>query len=128
MMKVSRAHCAMVPHNRGCGKGAYTKGNFKQDTIKSFIGSATQDLLKSCAPAPGSDFAVSQKTHEHFTVAVCIILMWYSLKEATISVNAEKPRAQVRAGPVQQHCVQDLAVRWHTACTWKHICEYLHTT
>jgi hypothetical protein len=53
---------------------------------------------------------VSQKTHEHFTVAVCIILMCYSLKEATDSVNAEKPRAQVRAGPVQQHCMQDLGV------------------
>jgi hypothetical protein len=104
MMKVSRARCAMAAHNRGCAKGAYKQCNYKEDTIKALVGSATQALLELCAPAPGSDFAVSHKTHEHFIVAVCIILVCYSLKEATDSFNAEKLRAQVKAGPVQQHC------------------------
>jgi hypothetical protein len=71
-------------HTRGCGKAAYNKtlkNDCKHASIISIFSSATKVLLKPCAPAPGSDFAASQKALEHFMVAVLVILVCYSLQE-----------------------------------------------
>ncbi|WIA34189.1 hypothetical protein OEZ86_012547 [Tetradesmus obliquus] len=65
----------MAAHNRGCGKGAYTKGNYKNETIKSRVGSTTQALLKPATEVPAWDFPVSAKTYELFFVALCVILV-----------------------------------------------------
>ncbi|WIA14025.1 hypothetical protein OEZ85_002585 [Tetradesmus obliquus] len=56
----------MAAHNRGCGKGAYTKGNYKNKTISSRVGSTTQALLKPATEVPAWDFPVSAKTYELF--------------------------------------------------------------
>lgn len=98
MMKVSRPVCAMAAHNRGCGKGAYTKGNYKNETIKSRVGSTTQALLKPATEVPAWDFPVSAKTYELFFVALCVILVICILEEATNGISSEHAWPQVRAG------------------------------
>jgi hypothetical protein len=72
----------MVPNTRGCNKGVY-KPTHKQDTLNSLMGSPIKSLLKSRAPAPGPDFSVSLETQERFLVAVCTILVWIAIKNAT---------------------------------------------
>ncbi|KAF6258732.1 hypothetical protein COO60DRAFT_1638952 [Scenedesmus sp. NREL 46B-D3] len=77
----------MQTRNRGCGKGASTKNGYRKTVITSPVSSTSQALLKPCVPVKSSDFAVSHKTHEHFLMAVCIILVWYSITEATSSIG-----------------------------------------
>jgi hypothetical protein len=93
MMKAPRAHCAMAPQAHGSHKGAQTKATCRKDIIKSLLGSATQALLKSRArftPAPGPDFSVSLETEKRFVVAVCNILVWHSIREATSNIISNK--------------------------------------
>ncbi|KAF6258730.1 hypothetical protein COO60DRAFT_1638950 [Scenedesmus sp. NREL 46B-D3] len=77
----------MPTRNCGCGKGASTKNGYRKTVITSLVSSTSQALLKPCVPVKSSDFAVSHKTHEHFLMAVCIILVWYSITEATSSIG-----------------------------------------
>jgi hypothetical protein len=93
MMKVSRVQCSVAQQAHGCTKGAHSKANHKTDPIKSLLGSPAWALLKSRArytPAPGPDFSVSLETEERFVVAVCNMLVWYSIREATSNIISDK--------------------------------------
>jgi hypothetical protein len=93
MMKVSRVQCSVAQQAHGCTKGAHSRATQKTDTIKSLLGRPPWALLKSRArytPAPGPDFSVSLETEERFVVAVCNMLVWYSIREATSNIISDK--------------------------------------
>jgi hypothetical protein len=90
MNKVSRVQCSVAQQAHGCTKGAHSRATQKTDTIKSLLGRPPWALLKSRArytPAPGPDFYVSLETEERFAVAVCHILVWHSIREATSNIS-----------------------------------------
>jgi hypothetical protein len=112
MIKDSRAHCSMAPQAHGCTKGAHSKAAHKKDIIKSLLGSSPWALLKSgarCTPVPGPDFSVSLETEERFVVAVCNVLVWHSIREATSNIISDKEMClQVRTASLTEGLAQPL--------------------
>jgi hypothetical protein len=108
---ISRAHCSMAPQARGCPKGAYSKATRKQDSSKSLLDNITWPVLKSRArntPAPGPGFSVSLETEKRFVVAVCHMLVWYSIKEASSNniISYEEMWLQVRKASLTAELAQ----------------------
>jgi hypothetical protein len=101
----------MASHNRACSKGANFKTINKPSAIQSIFGIPTKALAKPRAPAPGPDFSASLEAQERFAVAVCIMLVPYSITEAaTIYMPRVSWPPQVRAecqhdSRCQQYCM-----------------------
>jgi hypothetical protein len=92
----------VASHTRGCSRGANNKPYYKENNLKSIFSSVTKALAKPRAPAPVPDFSVyvSHETLGHFTVAVCVMLVWYSVEEANSSLTPQVVWPfEVRAGP-----------------------------
>jgi hypothetical protein len=102
----------MAPQAHGSHKGAHSKATHKKDTIKSLLGSSPLALLKSrtrYTPAPGPDFSVSLETEERFVVAVCNVLVWHSIREATSNIISDKEMClQVRTASLTEGLAQPL--------------------
>jgi hypothetical protein len=81
MNQVSRPFCAVASHTRGCSRGAHNKPYIKENAFKNIFASATKAVTKPRAPAPGPHFSVSHETLERFYMAVCIMLVMYSVEE-----------------------------------------------
>jgi hypothetical protein len=99
MMQAPRAFCAVASHTRGSSRGAYNKP--KDNKVNSVFASATKAVTRPRAPAPGSGFSVtvSHETLGHFTMAVCIMLVMYSVDEVHSSYPIQVAWGyQVRAG------------------------------
>jgi hypothetical protein len=103
----------MDPQAHGSHKGAHSKATHKKDTIMSLLGGSPLALLKSRArstPVPVPVFSVSLETEERFVVAVCSVLLWYSVREATSNIISDKEmclqvrKASLTAGLPQPMC------------------------
>jgi hypothetical protein len=84
-------------------KGAYNKKDCKAIDFASFFTDATKAKKTSRAPAPGSDFSVSEKTLERFTATMCVYLVWHCVEEFALNINDSSSWPQVRAAE-WQHC------------------------
>jgi hypothetical protein len=99
MMQAPRAFSAVASQTRGCSRGAYNKP--KDDKMKSIFASATKAVKRPRAPAPGPGFSVTvrNETLGHFFMAVCIMLVMYSVEEVHSNYPSQVAWGyQVRAG------------------------------
>jgi hypothetical protein len=109
----------MAPKAHGFTKGAYSKPTCRKDAVKSLFCSPIWAVLKSrarCTPAPGRSFSVSMETEERLVVAVCNVLVWYSIKESISTIiSYEEMWLQVRKASLTAALAHVCLCAVHTA-------------